>query len=273
MPELPEVETIKLSLEKHVLNQQIINIEIIRNKIRYEIPDNFSLICTNAKVIKLERRAKYLFIHLNNDYSIIIHLGMSGRLNLYPKYYEARKHDHVIINFPNFKLIYNDPRRFGLIDIYKTKNLATQKYIINLGIEPLDENFNADYLSAKFAKTSKAVKLALMDNHVVVGVGNIYACESLFLAQILPQTPAKNIHYASLSLLASAIKSVLNDAIISGGSTLKDYRNVNGESGYFQHQFKIYGKGKQLCSSCNIGTIMNIKLGGRSSFYCPVCQT
>lgn len=273
MPELPEVETVKNGLEKKFLNKKITKISHSDKNLRLPIPNNINKII-NAKIKSFQRRAKYLFVHLDNNYTIIFHLGMTGKIvfdiNSVAKH--LHKHNHLHISFDdNSYLIFNDVRRFGFIDLAKTNELAEVKYLTNLGPEPLTEDFNTDYLFNKLKRKNKAIKLAIMDNPIVVGVGNIYACESLFKSGINPQTASCQVSKAKLQTLVTEIKKTLQIAIQKGGSTLKDYIQADGSLGYFQHEFFVYGKENKECQICKT-PIKKITLGQRSTFYCPKCQ-
>ena len=273
MPELPEVEIICQGLRTKILNRIILNAEKLNNlKLRQAIDDDIGLKLDNAKIIDISRRAKYIQIFLDNSYVLIIHLGMSGKLLLKSSDYIIQKHDHFLINLSSHELlIYNDPRRFGLIIMAKKEELNNLLLFKNLGIEPLSEEFTPQYLFKILATKKQPVKLALMDNTNMVGVGNIYACESLFLSGISPLRAANSLSFEQIELLHSNILKVLKDSIIKGGSTLKDYRTVSGEAGYFQNSFYVYGREKKNCLICK-ENIVRIVQAGRSSFYCPNCQ-
>lgn len=273
MPELPEVETVVTSLKNKITGQTVSSVVKNREKIRYEIPRDFENLLLNQKIVSVERKAKYILIKLSNDYFLTIHLGMSGKINIiHQNNYSSTKHDHVIIDLQNqYKLIYNDPRRFGIVDLIKASNIRDHKYFKNIGLEPFCKNFNAKYLKEYFSNKNKPIKQILMDNNFVVGVGNIYASESLFRAKIHPMSSPNKISEKKLEILVDAIQSVLKDAIKSGGSSLKDYRNIDGSSGYFQHKFLVYGKNDKPCSKCN-NIIVKISLGNRSTFLCQHCQ-
>lgn len=273
MPELPEIETICQALTPKILNQTILKaVRITDLKLRQEIPFDIERIITDREIIKISRRAKYINIFLDNDYVVIIHLGMSGKLLIKPEDYEYQKHDHFAIKFRNNQqLVYNDPRRFGLITLSKNSDLGNCSLLKHLGVEPLSDDFTIEYLSNIFAKKKQAIKLTIMDNQNIVGVGNIYALESLFLSKIIPTRSSCDVNMSELKSLRDNIVNVLNQAIMQGGSSIKDYSSVSGENGYFQNSFKVYGRVGKDCVSCG-SKILKITQAGRSSFYCPNCQ-
>jgi formamidopyrimidine-DNA glycosylase len=272
MPELPEVETVCLGLAQKLPSHKIIKVEQHRADLRIPFPENLSCI-KNKTITGIERRAKYILIHLSNRQTLIIHLGMSGRLTVTPDY-DPAKHDHMVLTLDNKeKVIFNDARRFGLVDLAETATLDTHKFFRHLGCEPLDKDFTADYLDGKFRSKKIAVKLAVMDQQVVVGVGNIYASEALFLAGISPLRLCNSLTLPELKKLVGAIRKTLEKAIKAGGSSLRDYVQSDGNLGYFQHQFAVYGKEGQKCRHCTCDSaIQKITQGGRSTFYCPEKQ-
>lgn len=273
MPELPEVEVVKIGLTQNIQNKYINKIICNNTKLRLPIPDNINELLAGKKILNIQRKAKYIVIDLDQQYSIIIHLGMSGRVIYYNYLYQDfTKHDHLICYFTdNSCIVYNDPRRFGIFTILATDSLNDSKLFANLGLEPFSVDFNENYLFNRLRNSSTSIKQAIMDNKLVVGIGNIYAAESLFKAKILPNRPANSLSMAEYKLLILRIKEILYAAIKQGGSSLKDHKTVNGESGYFQNYFYVYGRYKQRCSLC-LNIISNIKLGGRSSYFCPTCQ-
>ncbi len=269
MPELPEVETVKNGL-KQLIGTTIDNIIIRFPRLRYPLDQQLLSKSIDQKIISISRRAKYLIFHLEHGY-LIFHLGMSGRITLIsgiaPK---VLKHDHVDLICNDYVLRFNDPRRFGCL-IY-TEDLNTCKLLSNLGPEPLEPEFTAKYLYDKIKSRSTPIKQLIMDNAIVVGVGNIYACESLFLSGISPIRKGNNLTLKECNSLVKNIQQVLLDAINSGGSSLRDYKNANGELGYFQQCHNVYGRAKELCKICQT-IIVDIRLGQRNSFYCPNCQS
>ena len=266
MPELPEVETTKNSLSP-LLEQKVITVQVRESRLRWAIPHNVEKL-VGQKLLQLTRRSKYIFAEFEHD-TMLWHLGMSGSFRLCQANEELRKHDHFIIQFEDIQLRYHDPRRFGCIlwlDEY-----SQTKLIDPLGPEPLSSEFNADYLTKKFKNKQTSIKVAIMDNHVVVGVGNIYATESLFNLGIHPAQPAKNLSAVQIEKLVIEIKRILKQAIELGGSTLRDYSNAMGENGYFQQTLLAYGRAGEMCVNCET-TLENLKLGQRASVFCPQCQ-
>lgn len=273
MPELPEVETVKSGLKENVINKKIVKIQTSNKNLRLPFAQDLEAKLKGSKIIDVRRRARYLLIELDNSYSLIVHLGMSGKLNFFNEFdNNTKKHDHFIAIFEGQKaLIYNDPRRFGFVDLIETKKVDSHKMIKNLGPEPLSEDFNFEYLAKKLSNKSMNIKTTMMDNKIVVGVGNIYINESLFFSKILPTRLAKDLKKSEISLLVENIKMILAKAIKKGGSTLRDYVNLKGDVGEFQFDFKVYGRNNEKCFDCS-GFIKKIKQNGRSSFYCPNCQ-
>jgi formamidopyrimidine-DNA glycosylase len=270
MPELPEVETVVRGLEKAMKGHAIATVRTGREKLRIPFPPALSKI-SGARVTSLSRRAKYILINLADKRTMIVHLGMSGRMTVNPL--RAEKHDHMILTLDTgARIVLNDPRRFGLVALVDTAKLDAHKLFSHLGPEPLDKKFTPAWLAEKFRNKKVAAKLAIMDQRVVVGVGNIYASEALFEARIDPRRPAGSLTPAELKTLAAAITSVLKRAIKAGGSSLRDYVQADGELGYFQHQWAVYGKGGETCPACKKPCITKIAQGGRSTFYCPVRQ-
>ncbi len=266
MPELPEVETTKTSLLP-LLEQTVQNVEVRQSSLRWPIPEDIQRL-TGQKLIKLTRRSKYILAEFEHDI-MLWHLGMSGSFRLCEKNTELRKHDHLIIQFEDIELRYHDPRRFGCI-LWLDQHSQT-KLIDTLGPEPLSDAFNAEYLFEKFKKKNVGAKVAIMDNHIVVGVGNIYATESLFNLGIHPAQPASSLSRTQIEKLVIEIKRILKQAIDLGGSTLRDYSNAMGENGYFQQTLLAYGRAGEMCVNCET-TLENLKLGQRASVFCPECQ-
>lgn len=275
MPELPEVETVCRGLQKVMAGKVLGEIVLKRKDLRGPFPPRLRRL-RHVKILCLERRAKYILAHLQNGETLILHLGMSGRLLINPP--KAEKHDHVIfIMKGGLRVVFNDPRRFGLLDLAPTEDLSRHKLFRHLGPEPLMPDFSHRYLTQKLAGKKTAVKLAIMDQRLVVGVGNIYASEALFDAKIDPRRAAGSLTSAETSRLVASIQKVLKQAIAAGGSSLRDYMRVDGELGYFQHQWSVYDKNGRACSGCicdirKTGGIAQIAQGGRSTFYCPVRQ-
>lgn len=281
MPELPEVETVMRGLAPVLTGAQIVSLDQRRADLRIPFPDNFAVRLTGRKIISLQRRAKYILIMLDDANILVIHLGMSGRLSLInaTEDYSPAKHDHLIITLKNgVRLVYHDPRRFGMIFIVAEQDLPTHPAFRHLGPEPLGNDFSAPVLAARLKSKKTTIKQALLDQQVVVGIGNIYACEALYQSGINPACPAHLLKANKIELLVQAIRDVLTRAIAAGGSTLKDYRHADGALGYFQHSFTVYGREKQPCPNCDCdreatGGIKRIVQSGRSTFYCSHKQT
>lgn len=273
MPELAEVETIKRGII--CLEKQTIIGAVIRNpKLRYRVDPHLDLLLKNLVVNKIKRRAKYLVFDLttkNKNLYLLVHLGMSGSLTLTDtNSEELRKHDHVDILFASGAILrYNDPRRFGCI--VWTDNLDNNPLLCHLGYEPLNSEFDATYFFAKLTNKSSSIKQLIMDNTIVVGVGNIYACESLFLAKISPLRVGVTISKDEAITLVKCIKQVLRQAIKLGGSSITNYKHADGTLGYFQNRHNVYGRGGKECNICN-ELIQEQRLGQRNSFYCRQCQ-
>ena len=304
MPELPEVETTKTSLTP-LLGQKVTNVQVFQPKLRWSMPDNLADLI-DYTLDSVERRAKYLilnFIPLADDTvsssveprnlqprQLLVHLGMSGSLQQHSHASDKRKHDHLVMSFigaddTQTQLHYYDPRRFGSILWLEDYG---DKLLNHLGPEPLSDDFTADYLyyliqrseqsiqtpSSKAIKKQpikRAIKSVIMEQQAVVGVGNIYATESLYLSGIHPATPANKISYDQIVILVAHIKTILQKAIKLGGSTLRDFKVADGQTGYFQQTLNVYGRQGETCPHCD-SVLENIKLNGRASVYCPLCQ-
>ncbi|SNT68996.1 bifunctional DNA-formamidopyrimidine glycosylase/DNA-(apurinic or apyrimidinic site) lyase [Psychrobacter sp. LV10R520-6] len=296
MPELPEVETTKTSLTP-LLGQQVSNVQVFQPKLRWLMPDDLNSLI-DYTLHTVERRAKYLILTFTPTIKklpqrqLIMHLGMSGSLQQYPVDTDKRKHDHLIMTFSNTdgidtQLHYHDPRRFGAVLWYAD---YSDKLLNHLGPEPLSTEFTADYLyhfiqripianeipnntANKPSKRpiARAIKSVIMEQQVVVGVGNIYATESLYLAGIHPATPAHQLSYDQTVILVDHIKAILKKAIELGGSTLRDFTVASGQTGYFQQTLNVYGRQGETCPHCDT-VLDNIKLNARASVYCPTCQ-
>ena len=290
MPELPEVETVVRGLAPFLEGAQIKALETSDKRLRFEYPDNFRQALIGASFVNIRRRAKYIIGELNNDFAAIIHLGMSGRISLvgngqtigFDEYEystgELSKHDHVKLHLiakdkSEFSLIYNDPRRFGLWDIALKDEIENTRHFSHLGPEPLESNFDEKVLMARIGKKAAPIKLSLLNQEIVVGLGNIYVCEALFMSHINPERPANSLSAKEAKLLVQNCKLVLNNAINAGGSTLKDFAHADGSLGEFQDRFLVYDREKAACQTpkCK-GQIARIPQGGRSTFYCPSCQ-
>lgn len=275
MPELPEVETTRRGLMPALKEKKLVRVIKRRDKIRIDIPVDFVKKLEGRRVTGIERRAKYLRFYLDSDDVIICHLGMSGKfvirdLNDQP----FDKHDHIIFETDDHKqIIYNDPRRFGLMTLCHIDDLDDHKLFRDMAAEPLGNEFNGEYLLEKIGAKKVAVKTALLDQKVVVGLGNIYVCEALNKARISPTRKACDITPDEAEKLVPIVREILIKAIDAGGSSLKDFAGADGDLGYFQHQFVTYGREGEDCvnDDCS-GVIERIIQGGRSTFYCPDCQ-
>ncbi|MBI1363842.1 MAG: bifunctional DNA-formamidopyrimidine glycosylase/DNA-(apurinic or apyrimidinic site) lyase [Proteobacteria bacterium] len=270
MPELPEVETVRRGLEKKILHATLRGVTLRRPDLRFPIPPALGNL-QNTRLNALRRRAKYLLMDFDNGQTVLVHLGMSGRLVFADAATPPAKHDHVLFHFDGEDVRFNDARRFGVADMYPTVQEHTVPALAALGPEPLTDAFDGKYLLTSLKGKKSAIKTAIMDNTVVVGVGNIYASESLFRAGILPARAAGKLTRAQTDKLAGCIKDVLTEAIAAGGSSLKDYVQTDGSLGYFAHRFRVYGRDGQLCTVCGT-SIRKVIIGQRSTFFCPVCQ-
>ncbi|MDA0782242.1 MAG: bifunctional DNA-formamidopyrimidine glycosylase/DNA-(apurinic or apyrimidinic site) lyase [Rickettsiales bacterium] len=273
MPELPEVETVCRGLRQSILNKKITKAQNFRPNLRIPFPANFSEHLKDKTVKSVGRRAKYIIITLDDDSVIIAHLGMSGKMIVHRNFQNRReKHDHAIFQFEDgMEMVFNDTRRFGLITFSDIANLNSHKLIANLGLEPLEEAFNGQSLYEILKNRSTPIKNTIMDASLIVGVGNIYACEALFRSRINPTKKSNTLTEKQCEDLALNIKKILLEAIESGGSTLRDYVQSSGGTGYFQHNFKVYGRGGEPCNICE-NELIRIKQSGRSTFYCRICQ-
>lgn len=270
MPELPEVETTKLGIAPHLTGQTIAQVIVRNSRFRQEVPADINKICTGKTIHSVLRRAKYLLIKLSEGY-LLIHLGMSGHLRIIPKVTDPEKHDHIDLLLTNGTVLrFTDPRRFGLFT-YIAENPHQNPLLASLGPEPLSEAFNSDYLLHKIKNKSQAIKSLIMSNDVVVGVGNIYATESLFFAGIHPKTSGKHLTQPNTNRLVREIKRILQQAIESGGTTLRDFYSFDGKPGYFSQSLSVYGRQKQNCFQC-LQPVEALVIGGRNSAFCPHCQ-
>jgi formamidopyrimidine-DNA glycosylase len=273
MPELPEVETVRRGLEKMLKDEPTIeHVELTRGDIRFPIPKNFASKLEGAKITGVRRRAKYLLID-TTKVTLLSHLGMTGSWRLEKDETPHDKHDHCFIDLSDRRtMVFRDPRRFGVLDLVKPGEESKHKLLKALGPEPFDEeNFNAEKLFKRSRRRKIAVKVFIMDQKTVVGVGNIYASEALFRAGIKPQKQAGKLTKKEAEDLVRAIREVLNEAITAGGSSIRDYKNAGGESGAFQDAHQVYERGGEACRTC--GTPIRTKvMGGRSTYWCPSCQ-
>ena len=276
MPELPEVETVSQGIKSKLLNHKISKVIVKRRDLRFRMDTKLEQKITNTKINSVSRRAKYILINLDNGLTVIIHLGMSGRIVVedLKSSKNVFKHTHLeIITTGKKKMKFIDPRRFGSVLLHETNSLNTHKLIKDLAPEPLTKEFNATYLFKALKGRSANIKSIIMNQFIVVGVGNIYASESLYKAKIRPGRQAKSLSLTECVLLAKSIKKVLKRSIKLGGSSINDYSLVDGNLGFFQSEFEVYGKEGKICrkKTCH-SKILRIVIAQRSSFYCSKCQ-
>ncbi|HEY2658874.1 MAG TPA: bifunctional DNA-formamidopyrimidine glycosylase/DNA-(apurinic or apyrimidinic site) lyase [Caulobacteraceae bacterium] len=291
MPELPEVETVRRGLEPVLKGARLSRVEARRPDLRFSFPEGFVQRLVGARITDLQRRAKYLLAPLDRGETLVMHLGMTGRFEIEgPKSQdsEARarpgefvyaapadpKHAHVVFETDaGHRITFFDPRRFGYMDLIETAALPTNPWFASLGPEPLGSDFHVDQLQAALAGRRQNIKVTLLDQRIVAGLGNIYVCEALWRSRISPLKPAGELGRAPLKILVAAVRKVLEEAIEAGGSTLRDYAAADGALGYFQHSFAAYGREGDPCHApgCK-GSIERIVQGGRSTFFCSACQ-
>ncbi|MBS0481588.1 MAG: bifunctional DNA-formamidopyrimidine glycosylase/DNA-(apurinic or apyrimidinic site) lyase [Proteobacteria bacterium] len=271
MPELPEVETTVRGLARVLDGERIARIETRRAGLRRPFPPDLVQVLTGATVTGLGRRAKYGLIHVDRGQTMVFHLGMSGRWRIDPD--ELGRHDHLVLETGSGgRLALCDPRRFGSVDLIASDALEAWPAFAALGPEPLGQALTSAHLRAALAGRSAAIKLMLLDQRIVAGLGNIYVCEALFRARIDPRRAAGTVSAAALARLVPEIRGVIAEAIEAGGSTLRDYMRPDGELGYFSKQFDVYDRAGQACTCCG-APITRISQGGRSTWFCPACQT
>ncbi|MWD27056.1 bifunctional DNA-formamidopyrimidine glycosylase/DNA-(apurinic or apyrimidinic site) lyase [Aquicoccus sp. SCR17] len=283
MPELPEVETVRRGLAPAMEGVVIARAQVNRPDLRWPFPERMAERLTGARVLMLRRRSKYILADLSTGETLLIHLGMSGRMlvsgdplgQFVHDHPAPEKHDHVVLEMANgARITFNDPRRFGAMDLMPTDRAEAHPLLAALGPEPLGNAFSEAYLVARLAGRRTPIKAALLDQKIVAGLGNIYVCEALYRARISPVRKAARLSAGRAARLVPVIRDVLNDAIEAGGSSLKDYRRADGELGYFQHSFDVYGREGQPCRTPGCGApIRRIVQSGRSSFYCVKCQS
>lgn len=275
MPELPEVETVCRGLAVEMEGRVLAHVEARRKNLRMPLPKDFAERLTGRRILTIRRRAKYILMHLDSGLVLIAHLGMSGRM-IVVKDAKAPfdKHDHVVFTIDTgVSIRYNDARRFGLMTLAMENELAGHPLLVGIGPEPLGNDFNGPVLAARLAGKKTPIKAALLDQSVVAGVGNIYACEALFFAGISPRRLARTIQGERAERLARAIRDVLTRAIAAGGSSLRDHVQPSGELGYFQHAWAVYGREGERCPSCDCaGAIKRMVQANRSTFYCATRQ-
>ncbi len=282
MPELPEVETVRRGLLPAMEGAVIARAAVNRPDLRWPFPENMAARLTGQRVIALRRRSKYILADLSSGETLLIHLGMSGRMTVsgdplgmfHHDHPAALKHDHVVFDMANgARITFNDPRRFGAMDLIETARADTHPLLAKLGPEPLGNRFDETCLADALAGRKTPIKSALLDQRIVAGLGNIYVCEVLYRARISPKRRAGNLSRARAAGLVGIIRDVLFDAIEAGGSSLRDFRQADGELGYFQHRFDVYDREGLPCRGAGCtGTIRRIVQSGRSSFYCTSCQ-
>lgn len=282
MPELPEVETVRRGLIPAMAGRLILAAEVRRADLRFAFPPRMAERLTGARVTALRRRSKYILADLATGETLLIHLGMSGRMLVsgqvpgvfHHDHPAPAKHDHVILDMEGgARITFNDARRFGAMDLMATATAEDHRLLRDLGPEPLGNGFDEDYLTGRLKGRMMPVKAALLDQRIVAGLGNIYVSEALHRAQIDPRHKAGQIAAGRVAALVPVIRAVLAEAIEAGGSSLRDYRRTDGELGYFQHSFRVYDRAGQPCPTpgCT-GTIARIVQSGRASFFCPLCQ-
>jgi len=285
MPELPEVETVRRGLQPAMAGRRILAARANRPDLRFPLPEAFETQLTGTKVERIDRRAKYLLVRLGSGETLLMHLGMSGRFSIEAEDVKRQpgdfvyapaanpKHDHVVFEMEGgVQVTYNDPRRFGFMDLFATAEEAANAFLRGLGPEPDSNRFSAAYLGEVLAGRKSPVKAGLLDQSVVAGLGNIYVCEALWRAQISPRRLCASIPGARAERLAPAVRSVIAEAIAAGGSTLRDYAGADGAMGYFQHSFDAYGREGEPCRREDGGVITRIVQSARSTFFCPKCQ-
>jgi formamidopyrimidine-DNA glycosylase len=289
MPELPEVETVRMGLLPALEGRLITRAETRRGDLRIPFPPKFAARLTGRHVARLTRRAKYILAELDGGETLVIHLGMSGCMSVYAEgaarqlgnyVYDTPpagaghgKHDHVVIETDApARIVFNDHRRFGLMTLIETEGLEEHPLFRGLGVEPLSNQFHDDALSAALKGKKTPIKSALLDQRVIAGLGNIYVCEALFRARLSPRRKASTVAGPRAALLTQAIKAVLREAVKAGGSSLRDHKRVDGELGEFQHHFAVYDREGEPCPNRCGGIVRRIVQSGRSTFYCPKCQ-
>ncbi len=274
MPELPEVETVRRGLALRISGRQIVRAELHRADLRRPFPPGLARHLTGARIGELSRRGKYILIELDDSGTLLLHLGMSGRITAGGNNAPTEKHDHVVLTLDDGTVVrFNDPRRFGLIDYMARGGEAAHPLLAGMGPEPLEPGFDGAYLDRVLAGKLTPIKSALLDQKIVAGLGNIYVCEALFRARVSPRRLAGTVVGARAARLAAAIRETLDEAIAAGGSSLRDYVQANGELGYFQHRWAVYGKEGEKCPGCTCAEgVRRITQAGRSTFFCAKRQ-
>lgn len=283
MPELPEVETVRRGLEPVMTGHRIARADIRRPDLRFPFPAQMAERLTGKRVDQLRRRSKYILADLSSGETLLVHLGMSGRMlisgamigSFHHEHPAPEKHDHVVLDLDDgARVTFNDARRFGAMDLMGTAEAETHPLLASLGPEPFGNGFSEDYLAGRLHGRATPIKAALLDQRLVAGLGNIYVCEVLHRARLHPARSAGSLQSDEVARLVPLIREVLAEAIEAGGSSLRDYRQAGGELGYFQHRFRVYDREGQVCATPGCGaTVGRIVQSGRSSFFCPRCQS
>lgn len=274
MPELPEVETVRLGLAPVLEGRKLACVQARRKDLRRPLPRGFAKRLEGRTILRLARRAKYLLAFLDDGQVLLMHLGMSGRMAIADPALPLDKHDHVVLTTDEGREIrFRDPRRFGMMDLVPAADLDSHPLLADLGPEPLDEAFDGPLLADRLAGSRAPLKTALLDQRRVAGLGNIYVCEALFRAGLSPTREAATVQGKMADRLASAIRAVLAEAVVAGGTSLRDHRQADGNLGYFQNELAVYGREGEPCPGCTCREgISRIVQGGRSTFYCPKRQ-
>ena len=270
MPELPEVETTVRGLARFLDGERLERVEVRRPDMRFPFPEGLVQALTGARVTGLGRRAKYGLVHTDRERTLVFHLGMSGRWRIDPE--EIGKHDHLVLATAGHRFALCDPRRFGFVDLVPTAELEAWPPFAALGPEPLGPELTPAHLMAALAGRRQAIKLMLLDQRIVAGLGNIYVCEALYRARVGPRKAAGKVSRPALEQLVAAIREVLGEAIEAGGSSLRDYARPDGQLGYFSKRFEVYDREGEPCRRGDGGTVRRLVQGGRSTWYCPRCQ-
>ena len=286
MPELPEVEVVKQSLEKYIVNKRLLKIVVRIKKLRFHVPKNLSKKLSKLKILEVKRISKYVVIHFEYDFFLVIHLGMSGTLHLIKNkdsikntnlsFYHSKnlpkKHNHIFFYFNEFKIIYNDPRKFGFIKLFKEeKNLST--YFSKLGPDPFEKNFNFTYVKKYLLKKNKNIKNTLLDQNFISGIGNIYASEILNCSKINPFKSSCTLNNEEINKIIFFTKKILKLSIKRGGSTINNFHSIKGNLGNYQKEFRVYAKDNYRCKNKNcIGLIIKQNISNRSTYMCNICQ-
>ena len=273
MPELPEVETNVRALRPHLIDREIINTSVFTTKLRHHIAKENFFVLNGQRIKTVRRRAKYIIVDMTGSHSLLIHLGMTGAFRVCPMETERKKHEHVIFNLDNGQSWrYEDQRKFGTIEVWNNSQGEWPERLLKLGPEPLENDFSGEYLRQVSKNRMMPVKKLIMDQQFVVGVGNIYASEALFRSRINPKRKAGAISGTRYARLANEIKFVLNKAIAKGGTTIADFKSVDGSEGRFAIDLKVYGREGKMCPACKSSKIKRSVIGGRSTYYCSKCQ-